>query len=335
MAQQLSLSARPRSLDELVGQARMVASIRNLMKSGRTVTQWMFTGPTGCGKTTTARILSLSFVCTHQKLFGQPCKECRLNKSNFDIYEINAAKLTGKDLLEQALDGADYAPRFGPYRVYIIDEVHRASPAAQDLVLKYLEDSAETTVFILCSTEAHLVRETIQTRVAAGFFQLRPLEYDTLVALVDALLQKAKSDLPSDRLVDELISRGVQYPRLVANAVEKYVAGDSPEDAAQVQASVVVDTKELRAVLRKGDWGAVAAFLGDISKGLDTKSVRLSLIGYLRQMLIECSEIDDRTDALAKALAIMCETRYEDAVVSAGLVTSLYQVCRVFSKYKR
>lgn len=329
--QQLSRSARPRTLDALVGQAKVVKRVRGHIKAGRDINGWLFTGPTGTGKTTIARILALSLQCTHQKEFGSPCDECRENKTSFDIYEVNGAKIRGKQQIEEELSGADYSPRIGQYRVYILDECHKMTDEAQNLILKYIEDAVETTIYILCSTAPHKIIETLQGRCV--MYQLRQLELEDITVLVTRLLKRAKSELPADRLADSLVDRGVFYPRLICHAVEKYIAGADPDEAAEVQGSTMVDTKALCRALVKGDWAGVTKYLSQ-AQTADVRAIRLGCLAYLRSILWNETEIAERTSAVAKAITELCQLgNSEDMVMSAGLSASLYRVASVFSRY--
>lgn len=341
MPRQLSLSARPKSFDELIGQPKLVDRIRRHIQSGRIPEAWLLTGPTGTGKTTVARILSVSLQCTHQTVFGNPCKECRvLSKSfyesgissGFDMYEINAAKITGIRELEQELEGTYFLPRFGDYRIYILDECHQLSSHAQNLALKYLEDSPETTQFILCSTAPQKLIETLRSRCTV--YRLRELGIDDITVLVETLLRKIRSDLPADRLAESLVDRGVYYPRLIAQAVEKYSAGATPDEAADVEGATEVDTKALSSALVKGDWPTVAGFLAN-SQVADIRAIRLSCIAYLRAILWASPEVSERTGVVAKAITVLCEIpSAEDLVMSAAVSAALYPVVSMFSKYK-
>jgi energy-coupling factor transporter ATP-binding protein EcfA2 len=306
--------------------------MRGHVAAGRTIKAWLLTGATGTGKTTTAKILSVSLQCEHQTVFGNPCKECRSNRSNFDIYEISCAKITGIRELEAALDGVDNWPRVGRYRIYILDEVQKASDSAQSLILKMLEDSPETTIFILCTTQPYKVLETIQGRCV--LYRLKELEMDDITILVKRLLKKVGSKKPADRLVYALVERGVTYPRHIAQAVEKYIAGGDAQEAAEVQGSEPIDVRALGRSIVKGDWPGVAKYLAGAQLS-DIRSIRLSILAYLRKILLDSPDVDDRTAAVAAGISRICElANVEDTVMGAGMASALFNLCQLFSEYR-
>lgn len=330
MGQQLSLAARPRTLDQLVGQDKMVRAIRGHMASGRTVKAWLFAGPKGTGKTTTAKILSLSYQCEHQTVFGTPCKACRLNKAAFPIFERNSSSMTGIKEMRQLLDDAEYGIMgLGSYKVYILDEIHRVSEQAQDALLKGLEETPDTAVFILCSTEPDSILETLRSRCI--YYELRDLDSDTVGVLVARLLKFGKSKLPVDRLTDALVEANVFSPRLVAQAVEKYIASEDPDSAAQVGGVTSVDVEAIGTAVVRGEWGIVAELL-KLAQAGDLKSIRLSMISYLRVILLNSPEVSDAAQAVSKGLHTLCsQTNAEDLVMAAKMAAALYDVCAFFS----
>jgi DNA polymerase-3 subunit gamma/tau len=332
MAQQLSLSARPRTLDALIGQQKIVEAIRGHAKSGRLPKAWLFSGPAGTGKTTTARILSISYQCTHQEIFGNPCKECYKNRSQFSIQEINASEITGKDDIRDALSGSELSTLLeGKYRVYILDECHNLSTQGQSLILKYLEDSPESAVFILCSTAPEKILPTIRSRCQC--YEMRELNMDDTLKLTTRLLKIAKSTLPADRLADALSERHVRYPRLIAQAVEKYVSGMSPEDAAQVEGVAEVNVRAITTAMTKGDWEETSRYLLAAQPG-DMRSVRIAMIAFLRSVLLE-NPISDRTKVVANSIISIASltTNTDDLTASAVLCAEIYRMCAMFSKY--
>lgn len=340
MSQTLSLSARPRNLDQMIGQGKLVERVRNMVASGRLPKAWMLLGPTGCGKTTLARILAVSLQCIHQSKFGIPCPACaemymsylRRGVGTLDICEINGAKVRGIREVEAALDGVDYSPMAGKYRIYVFDEYHKATDDAQNLMLKYLEDCIDTTIFILCSTAPQKIIETIQTRCCT--LKLRELELDDILILVTRLLKRAKSELPADRLADALVEKGVTYPRLIANAVEKYAAGAEPEEAVEVQASIPIDIEAVGRALVKGDWPAAAKFLEGVQPA-DVRILRASLLSYFRKILLCETGTEDRAAAVADAVTSLCQlSAVEDSVMAAGVAAACFKVARSLSEYK-
>ena len=333
MAQQLSLSARPRTLDQLVGQQKVVDSIRGHIAGGRTIKAWLFGGIRGAGKTSISRILALSLQCSHQKIFGSPCKVCRANQSSFPIVEINAADLTGIAQIRDSLQGCDYGVTGEAlYRVYIIDECQRMSSATQSMLLKYFEDTPETTVFILSSTEPYKINDALRSRCI--FYEMRELDHADSTLLVERLLKKIASELPADRLVDALVECRVFSPRLIAQAVEKYAAGATPEDAAKVDGSSDIDIQALTRALVKGDWDALSDALQNADK-LDIRAVRGSTVAYLRKILVESREHSAKNKAVAKAIMALCSIENAaDNVISAVLAAVLYECSELFAKYK-
>lgn len=336
LTQQLSLSARPKTLDGLFGQARLVKGIRGHFNSGRYPKAFLFTGPKGTGKTTTAKILALAYQCRHQEpgRFGRPCLACRRNKTAFPIYEINAADATTTVKLSEALQGVEYGVMgMGRYRVYILDECHQLSDHAQNKLLKFLEETPRTTVFILCSTKPHDILATVRDRCQS--YEFRELTTEGMEKYVQHLLDKVGSSLPADRLVDALVDADVAGHRLIANAVEKYVAGLTPEESAQVQAGVSAEALSVVRAVIKGEWADTAKLLFRL-QGADAKGVRYALIGLLKKMLLEEPELSMRSESVAKGLSMLCMMQgSENLVIAGGLAAELYKLCVLFSKYKR
>jgi DNA polymerase III subunit gamma/tau len=336
MTQQLSLSARPKTLDQLFGQEKLVKSIRGHFAKGRDIKAWMFTGGKGTGKTTVSRILALSLQCDHQKVFGNPCKECRSNKAQFPIYEINAAIIGGKEDLKKAFEGSQYGVMgAGKRRVYIVDECHRMSAAAQSLCLGMTEDvSSDETMFILCTTDPHQVLDTLRSRCQV--YELKPLDGDGILTYVDHLLKKAGATeaFPADRLADALIEKGVNSHRVVAQAVEKYLAGDDPEYAAMAEGVTDVDIRVLTKAISKGDWeGTRKALLA--AQSFEARAVQAAMLAYLRAILMEHPNLDARGNAISKGIEMLVGVQQgSDLVVSCSVVSVAYRMCGLFDKYQ-
>lgn len=327
-----SISARPRNLDALVGQAKNVKLIRGLQKK-KTPRAWMFTGATGSGKTTIALIIALSLQCPHQKKFGLPCKNCRRNKANFPIFEIDCGTVTGVEDIKKYIRSSEYEILGkGKKRVYILDECQMLSKHAQSALLKPTEKINANTVWIFCTTDPDAMRKTIRSRCQV--ITLKPFNREEIYESVKKLLETNDSELSIDDITDALVENNVSSGRLVAQAVDRYLAGATAEDAAEIDAVSEIKAKVLVRSVGKGDWEATAALLkkADVASA---RFLRTSVIGYLRNTLLDCSEIDSRTKAIVKAIkALSYVSSAEEANQLGALTAELCLLCSVFSNYQ-
>ena len=167
--QALYLSWRPLAFDEMVGQEHITRTLRNALRSDRVRHAYLFSGPRGTGKTTTARLLAKAVNCQHPDPDRRPCNECAaciaVNEGRFlDLIEIDAATHTGVDDVRDLREKVAFSPGEGRFKVYIIDEVHRFSGSAFDALLKTLEEPPEHAIFVLATTEIDKVPATIKSR---------------------------------------------------------------------------------------------------------------------------------------------------------------------------
>ncbi|MBS1725310.1 MAG: DNA polymerase III subunit gamma/tau [Armatimonadetes bacterium] len=160
---------RSQTFEDLIGQDHVVRTIQNALNSGRTAQTFLFTGPRGTGKTSSARLLAKALNC-EKGPSGTPCNECEqcvmiTNGSHPDVIEMDAASDSGvDDVRDKIVDVVSYAPMVGRYKVFIIDEVHDLSPKAFDALLKTVEEPPAHLVFILATTEYNKVPATIRSR---------------------------------------------------------------------------------------------------------------------------------------------------------------------------
>ena len=183
---------RPSSFAELVGQEHVAATLRQSVKQGRISHSYLFCGPRGSGKTTTARIIAKAANCLDLQ-DGDPCNQCTIcqaiNDGRFmDIIELDAASNRGIDEIRDIRDKVNFAPAQGSRKVYIIDEAHMLTDAAANAFLKTLEEPPGHVIFVLCTTEAHKIIPTIVSRCQRFDFRRIPsdLIHQRLKEMVDA-----------------------------------------------------------------------------------------------------------------------------------------------------
>lgn len=183
MAFQVSARAwRPQKFNEVVGQEHITTTLKNSIRNNRIAHAFLFAGPRGVGKTTTARIFAKTLNCLNPVDF-EPCNECELclsikNSQLLDIIEIDGASNRGIDEIRTLRDSVKYQPTKGKYKVYIIDEVHMLTKESFNAFLKTLEEPPEHTIFIFATTDVHKVPLTIISRCQR--FDFRRIQLDTI-----------------------------------------------------------------------------------------------------------------------------------------------------------
>lgn len=175
---------RPQTFKEVVGQESIETTLMNAVKSGRIAPAYLFYGPRGCGKTTTARLLAKALNCQHGPT-DEPCGECPQCKeiaasSDMDVLELDAASNTQVDKIREViLDGVALAAGRDRYKIFILDEVHMLSKSSFNALLKTLEEPPSHVVFILATTEFNKVPVTITSRCQT--FRFKPIEEKEII----------------------------------------------------------------------------------------------------------------------------------------------------------
>jgi DNA polymerase-3 subunit gamma/tau len=171
---------RPENFNDLIGQDQVKITLKNALKNDRVAHAYLFAGPRGTGKTSTAKVFAKSLNCANPSADFEPCGECnscqRIEKGNsLDVIEIDAASNRGIDEIRELREKVKFYPGEGQYKVYIIDEVHMLTKGAFNALLKTLEEPPESVVFILATTEPHEVITTIMSRCQRFDFTLLTL----------------------------------------------------------------------------------------------------------------------------------------------------------------
>ena len=174
---------RPQSFKDVVGQESLVKALSNAIELNRIANAYLFCGPRGTGKTSSARILAKSLNCEHGPTLT-PCQECAsckdiTNATGLDVIEIDAASNRGIQDARELISKVQYAPINGKYKIFIIDEVHMLSNDAFNALLKTFEEPPKNVIFILATTEPHKVLETIVSRCQR--FDLRRITTEDII----------------------------------------------------------------------------------------------------------------------------------------------------------
>ena len=193
---------RPQTLDKLVGQEHIKKTLTSAIELGKIAHAFLFTGPRGTGKTSTARILAKSLNCVNGPTL-HPCGECEsckdiTNSVPIDVIEIDAASNRKVEDTQSILEKIQYVPVHGKYKIYIIDEVHMLTNHAFNALLKTLEEPPENVIFILATTEVHKVLDTIKSRCQR--FDFRRITTDDIVKHLRYISDEEKINISDDAL---------------------------------------------------------------------------------------------------------------------------------------
>jgi DNA polymerase-3 subunit gamma/tau len=181
MSQALYRIWRPASWEEVVGQDHIIQTLKNAVAADKVSQAYLFAGPRGTGKTTTARLLAKAVNCLDPDLSKRPCNACEnciaVNEGRFlDLIEIDAASNTSVDDIRELRDNINFSPSQGRFKVYIIDEVHMLSTSAFNALLKTLEEPPSHVIFVLATTEIHKIPATVLSRCQRHEFRRIPVQ---------------------------------------------------------------------------------------------------------------------------------------------------------------
>jgi len=314
-AQALYLKWRPQTFEDVIGQEHITRTLRNALRQGRIRHAYLFSGPRGTGKTTTARLLAKAVNCQDADPDRRPCNECSycvaVNEGRFlDLIEIDAASHTGVDDVRDLRDKIAFSPSEGQYKVYIIDEVHRFSGAAFDALLKTLEEPPAHAIFVLATTEIAKVPATIKSRCL--MFEFRRV---SLLEIVERLALIAESEGVSiDQEALELIAReGTGSVRDSISLLDQLLADPDEHISLDLAAQILGTTSgqnvvELtQAILENNAAWGLELINRALDGGADPRQFGRQVTEHLRQILLIKMGSEDLVDATTERRAVLRE----------------------------
>lgn len=269
-----NISLRPKDFDDFIGNQTIIKSLKSIIKSDHPPHTYLFSGPSGCGKTTLARILTDSFGC-----------------KNSSIFEINSSNNRGVDSAREIIGQCIYTPLEGEIKVYILDEIHKATNEFQNAMLKILEEPPLHVFFILCTTDPQKLLKAVKSRCTA-FKVEKPSSDELFKYLIDIC---EKNNIPKyDNVINTIIeqSEGVPRDSLILLDKIKDIKGATQAEVINLINSDSETSKEIidicRALIKQNaTWEEVRILLKNIN--VDPEGIRRAVLGYASAVLLNKS----------------------------------------------
>ncbi len=293
MAQALYLKWRPQAWDDVVGQEHVTRTLRNAIASGRVHHAYLFAGPRGCGKTTTARIVAKAVNCLDPEPARRPCNTCAycvaVNEGRFlDLIEIDGASNNSVEDVRDLRDKINFSPNEGRYKIYIIDEVHMLSAGAFNALLKTLEEPPPHAIFILATTEVHKVPATVLSRCQRHEFRL--ISQSEIVTRLKALA--AEEGLRAEEGALQLAARHATGSlRDAISLLDQLAASGDEVTLARAQealgAAASQAVQDLVEALAEGEPAHGLALINQtVDAGTDPRQLARQMVDYVRGLLL-------------------------------------------------
>lgn len=284
---------RPMTFDDIVGQEHITRTLKNQITQGTVGHAYLFCGTRGTGKTTCAKVLSRAVNCLNPK-DGNPCNECEICRgiidgSIMDVTEMDAASNNGVDNIRDIREDINYVARNSKYTVYIIDEVHMLSTGAFNALLKTLEEPPQNVIFILATTEAHKVPQTILSRCQR--FDFKRIRNEDIVVRMKEIAYADGYKITDDAyhmlasLAEGSMRDGLSIMERVISATGNEITGDDITNTLGISGADTVF--RLTDAIISGDAGAVISIIDRaVSDGKELSQIASSMLSHFRSLMI-------------------------------------------------
>lgn len=288
-----ALKWRPKNFDEIIGQSHVVATLKNAIQKDRLAHAYLFAGPRGVGKTSTARILAKALNCQGGPAIN-PCSKCSScieisEGRSLDVIEIDGASNRGIDEIRVLRENVKFAPTSGKFKIYIIDEVHMLTAEAFNALLKTLEEPPEFVKFIFATTQAHKVIPTILSRCQR--FDFRRIPAMEITVQLERIVNSEKADVDKEVLFaiakasdGSLRDAESVLDQLISFSKQKITLKDVVSVLGLVEQEALFEIADK--IIQKDAKAALGLLNNLIDEGKDASVFLSSLIEHFRNLMI-------------------------------------------------
>jgi len=300
----LHIDYRPKTLDEFIGNDAVKKSLKSIFEREKDRPHsYLFSGPSGCGKTTLGRILANMLGC-----------------SEMDFHEYNMSNMRGIDTVREITQNCHYSGLASRTKIYLLDEVHRQTPDAQNAILKVLEDTPSHVYFILCTTEPEKLIKTILTRCTT--YNVKPLTDVQMKKLITWVLNKEKISDFFPSVEKEIISISEGCPRQALVILDQVIDVLDEQKALEVVVAISIGEAEVidicRGIISGVSWGDLKEKVRIVLQNTEPEKVRYAILGYFSAVLLNSK----KHDRASEIIDMFSENTYYSG--KAGIVNAIY-----------